>query len=631
MNIFNKYCYFLICVFAPFQVVFFSNQANGQDTIVPVKSVYIHTSDSAGILLQNSNINLGHTITTVKGTDTSETKRLHHAPGNDNFANATVLTIGAPPTAGTTVGGTLQAGEVSDCQAQGSQGWFAQGLLVGDVSVVSTVWYTFTAAATTNYYINMDNTGGTYEHGVVVWTGLSSWPVSNCPQPIACMDDMSLSYISANTSVPTYSVEISATAGTVYYIQVCYYSSTNGGDAFKIGVSTTASYFLSNPLPLETVADPIATTYITSCNPTVGTIETDGAPYTILTSQGYSTEATDPCPGGFGYADIENGQTFSSCLSFSVPAGGLADYITLNGWLNIEEAAGGGCHHVTFIAGELWIEWSMYSGAGTLLTCGGGGTNGTETPWSVSGVACNSSYIMCWSTQFCGYYSCAGSAAYSSDYFNSGAPYEESYWGVSYDPLDPSGCPPPLCNPLPIGLSSFQVDYEQASNQVIIYWSCASQTNNKLFTVQKSVDGYNWQTVATLSGAGTTSVELFYNATDENPTAGITYYRLMQTDYDGAFTYSNVQPIDIPYSSSASLYPNPTPDNVFLRYSTQSRDPITIKILDISGHVLNTYTINLVILGTNDYEVLTSGLAPGMYIMEVSNSQKTFHLKFVKQ
>ncbi len=88
-------------------------------------------------------------------------------------------------------------------------------------------------------------------------------------------------------------------------------------------------------------------------------------------------------------------------------------------------------------------------------------------------------------------------------------------------------------SPLPIVLVSFKG--EIIGNSVKLDWVVASQVNNDYYTVEKSLDGYEWEELATLPGAGNVNQEMSYSTYDESPIIGHNYYRLTQTDYDGKF------------------------------------------------------------------------------------------------
>ena len=88
-------------------------------------------------------------------------------------------------------------------------------------------------------------------------------------------------------------------------------------------------------------------------------------------------------------------------------------------------------------------------------------------------------------------------------------------------------------NALPIVLVSFEG--EVVNNNVKLNWVVASQVNNDYYTIEKSLDAYSWEELATLPGAGNINQEMDYTIYDENPIIGHNYYRLTQTDYDGRF------------------------------------------------------------------------------------------------
>ncbi len=94
---------------------------------------------------------------------------------------------------------------------------------------------------------------------------------------------------------------------------------------------------------------------------------------------------------------------------------------------------------------------------------------------------------------------------------------------------------------LPIELVSFEATAQE--KEVALTWVTASELNNDYFTVERSADGSSWEVVLTKQGAGTTTQRTEYNALDSRPLAGLSYYRLKQTDFDGKFSYSSIQSV----------------------------------------------------------------------------------------
>lgn len=91
---------------------------------------------------------------------------------------------------------------------------------------------------------------------------------------------------------------------------------------------------------------------------------------------------------------------------------------------------------------------------------------------------------------------------------------------------------------LPIELLYFNA---VPKNRVVsLIWKTASELNNDFFTVQRSQDGFTWEDVLQIDGAGTTTLHNNYSEMDMHPYSGVSYYRLKQTDFDGQFSYSNI-------------------------------------------------------------------------------------------
>ena len=94
---------------------------------------------------------------------------------------------------------------------------------------------------------------------------------------------------------------------------------------------------------------------------------------------------------------------------------------------------------------------------------------------------------------------------------------------------------------LPIELLFFSATPNQ--RVVDLNWATASEMNNDYFTIERSKDGNTWDVLETVSGAGTTNQRSEYNTIDALPFAGISYYRLKQTDYDGSYSYSAIKSV----------------------------------------------------------------------------------------
>src|SRR5581483_4119176 len=69
------------------------------------------------------------------------------------------------------------------------------------------------------------------------------------------------------------------------------------------------------------------------------------------------------------------------------------------------------------------------------------------------------------------------------------------------------------CTPLPIELQSFTCQSQNSGIQ--LNWSTASETNNKFFTIERSLDGINFQAITNVNGAGNSSIAHNYSYLDK--------------------------------------------------------------------------------------------------------------------
>ena len=175
----------------------------------------------------------------------------------------------------------------------------------------------------------------------------------------------------------------------------------------------------------------------------------------------------------------------------------------------------------------------------------------------------------------------------------------------------------------PIGLLSFDTFVNGA--QVSISWKTAAETNNDYFTVEKSTDGDVWEVVEIVKGAGTSPTLRAYNTIDGQPIEGRTFYRLKQTDFDGAFSYSKVN--EVQYDASKNIvvdvFPNPATDNFFITGSDYELE--NIKLMNRYGQDLTSF---IKIIRNNDTKctVELENVTAGKYILKTKTTEHELYV-----
>ena len=166
--------------------------------------------------------------------------------------------------------------------------------------------------------------------------------------------------------------------------------------------------------------------------------------------------------------------------------------------------------------------------------------------------------------------------------------------------------------PLPVTLSSFTASLVNNQNQ--LKWTTASETNNAGFEVQSSQDGASFNKIGFVaSKASNSSSSLSYTFQDKSATAGTTYYRLKQLDFDGKFTYSDIKAVNNQFAASeVTVFPNPTTD--FVAVGGLDMDGVTVDLFNSNGKKVN--------VSLDGSKVAMSGLPAGIYLLKVSKDGK---------
>lgn len=123
--------------------------------------------------------------------------------------------------------------------------------------------------------------------------------------------------------------------------------------------------------------------------------------------------------------------------------------------------------------------------------------------------------------------------------------------------------------PLPVELHSFKGIATQSGVQ--LNWETASELDNAFFEVQRGQTATEFDAIARVEGAGTTSLPQRYTYQDKKADNGVNYYRLRQVDFDGTESYSAVLAVSLAQATTEELRVYPT--------RTKSSTPVTVQLL----------------------------------------------------
>lgn len=169
---------------------------------------------------------------------------------------------------------------------------------------------------------------------------------------------------------------------------------------------------------------------------------------------------------------------------------------------------------------------------------------------------------------------------------------------------------------LPVELVDFSGNKE--TQAVKLNWLTASEKNNDYFTLEKSADGLYFYELNKQKGAGTSLYSKEYSYVDAQPIKGLNYYRLKQTDFDGAYKYSKmiVVPFDQKENIYHSVYPNPSHAQINFDLYSIEKGNLKIEFFDITGRLVNT-TIKPIEESYSIISLNIESFTKGIYYMKV--------------
>ena len=183
-----------------------------------------------------------------------------------------------------------------------------------------------------------------------------------------------------------------------------------------------------------------------------------------------------------------------------------------------------------------------------------------------------------------------------------------------------------LCNTaLPVQFINISASRKGAG--AIIDWATASETNNRGFFVQRSINGVDFEDIEFVEGSGESKTQRNYSFHDKDANK-FTYYRIKQVDFDETIAYSKIVTLQS-YTSDLNLgvYPIPFKDNVKIHFSEEIDGNISWSLHNTSGMLLQEGEQ----AKTNSFEL--SGLDnfhAGVYYLKVTYNNITKTIKLIK-
>ncbi len=171
---------------------------------------------------------------------------------------------------------------------------------------------------------------------------------------------------------------------------------------------------------------------------------------------------------------------------------------------------------------------------------------------------------------------------------------------------------------VPVELTSFAANV--VNENIVLEWLTATETNNKGFEIQRSLDNENFNVIGFIDGKGTTTEKQSYSFTDASIAGGTYFYRLRQVDFDGSFEFSNVVETEfLPTEFTLQQnYPNPFNPATTIKFALPVESKVNITVYNALGQKVTEIANQTFNAGLQNVNFDASELSSGMYIYQIN-------------
>lgn len=205
-------------------------------------------------------------------------------------------------------------------------------------------------------------------------------------------------------------------------------------------------------------------------------------------------------------------------------------------------------------------------------------------------------------------------------------------WSAGEDPLSYGGVIISYSTEIiPVELTSFTASDDK--NNITLLWQTATETNNSGFEVLRSTRDDSWNLIGFVEGHGTTTEENNYSFVDKNLKAGNYSYKLVQIDFAGTRTESEVVNVEVENQpleySLKQNYPNPFNPSTTIEYSIPENGFVELNVFNVLGEKIITLVNESKEAGSYKINFGAAGLSSGIYYYRLNSSGNSIVRKMI--
>lgn len=179
-------------------------------------------------------------------------------------------------------------------------------------------------------------------------------------------------------------------------------------------------------------------------------------------------------------------------------------------------------------------------------------------------------------------------------------------------------------NVKPLPVEWLRLSAECNKGLITIKWSTATELNADYFTIEKSIDGINFNAIENIIASGNSSTIKNYYTIDKDTYSGISYYRIRETDFNSSYIISKMMVVVGCSNDDVFVYGNE--GGLSLNINAIDEGKYTIQLYDMLGKKVMDEIQN-VNKGENHFKLVSNNLSSSIYIAKVYNGNTSITKK----
>lgn len=155
----------------------------------------------------------------------------------------------------------------------------------------------------------------------------------------------------------------------------------------------------------------------------------------------------------------------------------------------------------------------------------------------------------------------------------------------------------------------------QSADEILLFWQTIAEQNVSHFTIERAEADGNFYDLAQVSGNGTSEIPHNYTFADRQPVTGLNYYRIRETDLDGASSYSGIIAFRFEAEEQSVYYHQGMQQLIF---SQELKPGTQVALFGLNGQLISKTAIS------ETQSSVSAHLSSGIWLVRITSPNGAF-------